>query len=107
MLRRICRGLSLTSSTAAPPSALQAATSPNRGGIARSLRRAAAVDRVEDQTDHLRADEEDLRAVGQADEQIEAAENSDRRDERRRGSAELALGVGLAPAQDEHRRANC
>ena len=50
---------------------------PLQARAARPLGRAAAVDRVEDQPDHLRADEEELRAVGQADEQVEAAEDAD------------------------------
>ena len=36
----------------------------------RPLRRPAAVDRVKHEPDHLRAHEEQLRAIGQADEQV-------------------------------------
>src|SRR4051812_39776136 len=71
----------------------------------RALGRASPVDRVKHEPDHLRAQEEQLRAVGQADEQIDAAEDSDQRDERRRRRSELALAVGFGPAQHQHRGA--
>src|SRR5689334_7109150 len=49
---------------------------------ARTLRRASAVNEIKHQTDHLRRDEEDLCTVGQANEEIKAAENSDHSDHR-------------------------
>src|SRR5689334_17185989 len=58
------------------------AASGTAGG-ARPLRRTAAVDEVEEQADHLSGHEKDLRAIGQADEQVQAAEDSDRADDRR------------------------
>src|SRR5690349_11736039 len=77
---------------------LSAAVAINASSRPRPLRRAAAVDRVEDQADHLSADEEQLGAARQADEQIDAAEDSAEADDPRQRRAELALGVGLAAA---------
>src|SRR3954469_3780726 len=58
---------------------------------ARALRRAVTIDRVEHQSDHLRREEEDLRPVGQADEQIEATEDTEWRDQPGRRGAKFAL----------------
>src|SRR3954454_1657207 len=64
----------------------------------------AAIDEVKHDPDRLRRHEEELRTVGQANEQIKAAENPHSRDKRRGRCAELALCVRLTPAKDEHRR---
>ena len=69
-------------------SSSKASSSADHELCSRPLRGAAAVDRVEEEADHLRRHEEDLRAVRQADEQVEAAEDSDRPDKRRQRRSE-------------------
>src|SRR5689334_814822 len=73
---------------------------------ARPIRGAAAVHEIEQQPDCLRTEEENLGAVRQADEQVEAAENSHRSYDWRSGRPELALAIGLALPERQHRRAH-
>src|SRR4030095_16912746 len=70
------------------------------------LRSPAAIDRIKQESDRLGGKEEQLRTVRQADEQVEAPQDADRGDQRSRGRAELALGVGFSAAKHEHRGAD-
>src|SRR5829696_8994032 len=71
---------------------------------ARLFRRAATIDEIEQQPDDLSDDEKDLRAVGQADEQIDAAKDAEYADRPGRRRPELAFAPRLALPEDEHRR---
>src|SRR3954466_6214873 len=68
-----------------------AAAAPGMGASACPLRRLPPVDEVEHDPDRLRRHEEELCTVGQANEQIKAAQNADSRHERRGRRSELAL----------------
>ena len=91
-------GRELGKALAGPASPAARRLSQALGSGARPLGRAAAVDEIEHEADRLRGHEEQLRAVGQADEEIEAAEDSDRPDEPGRGRAELALAYPVRGA---------
>src|SRR4051812_14468391 len=80
-----------------------AAVAINASSRPRPLRRAAAVNRIEDEADHLRADEEQLGAGRQADEEIDAADDPAHPNHPGERRAELALGMRLAAAKNEHR----
>src|SRR4029079_10095517 len=83
--------LELPSTAGISNTATNSASGERRGGEpaassataarARPLSRPAAVDRVEHKADHLRRQEEQLSAVRKADEEIEAAEDSNRSDD--------------------------
>src|SRR4051812_31027785 len=68
----------------------------------RPLRRAAAVDRVKNQPDHLRSEEEKLGPDGQTVEEIQAAADAAQSDHPRQWRSECALRIRLAAAKDEH-----
>src|SRR4029078_5749822 len=72
----------------------------------RPLRRAASVDGVKDEADDLGGDEEDLRAARKANKEIDATEDAPEPEQRGQRRPELALGLGLAAAKHEHRRAH-
>src|SRR3954471_22090104 len=75
---------------------------PARSSCARPLGRAAAVDRVKNQPDHLRSKEEKLGSDGQTVEEIQAAADAAQSDHPRQWRSECALRLRLAAAKDEH-----
>src|SRR5438309_10333269 len=83
-----------------------AAVAITRSSSPRPLRSAAAVNGGGDKPDHLRAEEEQLGAGRQTDEQIDTAEDTTEADDPRQRSAEFAFGVRLPAAKHEHRGAH-